>query len=91
MNRPSRRDDEYQRSPEVRAKMSAARKRAWADPAVRAKRSAASKRAWAKAAVRLASLPLLRTYVDRAVLLFAAGNTRDSVADALQQEFRDVV
>jgi hypothetical protein len=35
------------RNPAVRAKMSAARKRAWADPAMRAKMSAASKRAWA--------------------------------------------
>ena len=32
----------------VRAKMSAARKAAWADPAVRAKMSAASKAAWAE-------------------------------------------
>jgi hypothetical protein len=39
-------------SPEVRAKMSAARKAAWADPAVRAKMSAARKAAWADPAVR---------------------------------------
>ena len=46
MSRPYRDDADYQRSPAVRAKMSAARKRALADPAVRAKMSAASKRAW---------------------------------------------
>ena len=33
--------------PEVRAKMSAASKKAWADPEVRAKMSAARKKAWA--------------------------------------------
>jgi hypothetical protein len=40
------------RSPEQRAKMSAARKAALADPAVRAKMSAARKAAWADPAVR---------------------------------------
>lgn len=35
MSRTYRSDDEYQRSPAVRAKMSAASKRAWADPACR--------------------------------------------------------
>jgi tripartite-type tricarboxylate transporter receptor subunit TctC len=37
----------YKRSPEVRAKISAARKKALADPEVRAKMSAARKKAWA--------------------------------------------
>jgi hypothetical protein len=40
------------RPKETRAKMSAARKAAWADPAVRAKMSAARKAAWADPAVR---------------------------------------
>ena len=53
MSRTHRRGaDGYARTPETRAKMSAARKRAWADPAVRAKMSAASKRALADPAVR---------------------------------------
>ena len=42
----------WERTPDFRARMSAARKKAWADPAVRARMSAASKKALADPAVR---------------------------------------
>jgi hypothetical protein len=87
MGRTYRRDDEYKRTPEQRARMAAGQLRRFADPEVRAKMSAASKRAHAKAAVRLAGLPLLREYVDRAAALFAAGEVGEVIVDALQQEF----
>lgn len=78
----------FTHSAETLAKISAARKRAWADPEVRQRMSAARKRAWAKKAVKAAGLPQLRRFVDRAAALYSEGEVGEAVIDALRQEFK---